>query len=110
MKPTDFKKIFSNLKLPKRREYRTISSKARHDWKLIIVLFIFASLFAISWDVYLFWKINDGSIFENNQEAPPRTKIVSKRNLEDTVKYFNESKVRLDDLLNNKPNAIDPSL
>ncbi len=103
----DFKKTISNIRLPKRTEFRTISAKAHHDWKLMVLAFIFLSCLAIAGNFYLFWQIDNETYEDTSGNAP--SGVVSQKNLEDTVAFFKNRQARLEDLQNHKPQVPDPS-
>ena len=110
MKTPNFKNILSHIHLPKRTEFRTISAKARHDWKLIVVFFITLSLCVMGGNFYLFKQIDSGKIFDTSNASTTSASVVSKKNLEDTVQFFRERQARFEDLKTIKPSVPDPSL
>jgi hypothetical protein len=110
LKSFNAKKFFSKFRIPERKEFRTISAKSQHDWKLIVISFFILSFVAIAGNVYLFLEINSGGLFVSSTITATSSEVVSKKNLEDTVSFFNNRQARLDDLKKNKPNFPDPSL
>lgn len=112
MKIPDIKKILSRIRFPRLADYRTISDKAHHDWKIIIVLFIIFSLATIAGNFLFFQQVDRGALFiQPSGEVPAaNADVVSKKNLEDTVQFFRERQARLEDLKTIKPSVPDPSL
>ena len=110
MKSFDIKKIVSRIHLPQRHEYRTISSKAHHDWMLMVILCFLLSLVSIGWNLYLFQELSTGSMHTEASVSDQVTGVVSKKNLEDTVAFFAKKQARLEDLKTQKPNTVDPSM
>lgn len=110
MKLSHIKTSFTHIRIPKRGEYRTISSKAHHDWKMMVVGFILLSAVAIAGNFYLFWQISNSSFSADSSTVAPSQDTVSKKNLEDTVTFFKNRQARLLDLQTNKPSAPDPAL
>jgi hypothetical protein len=112
MKIPDIKKILSRIRIPRLADYRTISDKAHHDWKIIIVLFMLFSLGAIAGNYIFFEQVDNGALFVETAagESAESIDVVSKKNLEDTVQFFKEKQARLEDLKTMKPSVADPSL
>ncbi len=110
MKSIDFKKIFLKIKAPKRKEFRTISSKAHHDWKFILISFFILSTLVVSLNTYIFFEISKGEIFVKEIESGLGSEVISEKNLENAVRFFEERQIRFDRLQIEKPVIPDPSL
>ncbi len=112
MKLSDFsiKHIWSNLREPRKSEFRTISTKAHHDWKVILFGFLLVSIAVMVINMLLFFRINSGELFSPASPVSVRSGVVSKKNLEDTVKFFAERQTHLQELKTTKPTVADPSL
>ncbi len=110
MKSFDIKKILNSIHLPQRHEYKTISSKAHHDWKMMVLSCFVLSAFSIAGNIYFFAKINNGSLFSAEAAAEPVSDVVSKKNLEDTVVFFKNKQARFEDLKTLKPSVVEPSM
>jgi len=108
MKSINLKKYLGRLTF--RREFRTISSKAHHDWRIMLVFFFLLWIATVLGSLYIFVQIDRGDIFvaENKQEENPVT--ISKKLLEDTVEVFEGRKIKLEQLETKRSSLSDPSL
>lgn len=110
MKNIDIKNLFSLLRAFKRREFRTISSKARHDWKIMVVSFLFLAFVVIVGHFLFFRQIESGKIYTQMIVEDKSPVTVSKDTLEETVIFFGERKTHLDELQMGREVVTDPSL
>jgi hypothetical protein len=110
MKSFDFKKLTASLKLPKRGEYKSISAKAQHDWKIMLVSFFVLWIIIISLSMFLFFQIEGGKIFQTNAQQVENKPVINKAVLEDVVNSFEAKKARGEGLKTQKLNIPDPSL
>lgn len=110
MKSFDFKKITASLKFLKRGEYKSISAKAEHDWKIMLVSFFVLWIIIISLSMFLFFQIEGGQIFKTDVPQVENKPAINKVVLEDVVNSFEAKKVRGEGLKNQKLNIPDPSL
>lgn len=106
----NFDTIKIKLKSLRKGEYRTISAKAHHDWKIMVIVCICGIFVAIAWNVYLFFQIDGGIELSSGETENTSSEVVSKKNLEDTVQFFKERQARLEDLKTIKPDVTDPSM
>lgn len=79
-------------------------------WRKILLIFIVANAIIIGFNVYLFLQINSGEIFivENNETISVKT--IDRALLRNTIDLFEIKEIEFDNLKNNKPKIIDPSL
>jgi hypothetical protein len=110
MKSFNIKKIFAKLRSHKRTEYKTISSKAHHDWKTMVIMFFFLWIVVIFGSGYIFIKINKGEIFLIESKIESKQSSVDKKLLETTVASFEGRKIEFEKLKTEKPKTVDPSL
>jgi len=110
MESINIKKILSKIRIPKRKEFRTISAKSHHDWKMILILFFVLSLLFVVGNTYFFFKINKGEIFINPTEEAGEEGVISEKKLEGAVDFFEDRQIRLERLQSEIPTIIDPSL
>ena len=102
--------IIEKFQAMRHGEYRTISAKAHHDWKIMVMSFTVLVGITITINIYLFLQINSGTSLGGGQTVATSTGVVSKKNLEETVQFFQERKARLEDLKTIKPDVVDPSM
>lgn len=106
----NFESIKAKLISIRRGEYRTISAKAHHDWKIMVVVGMCGIFVAIAGNVYLFFQVDNGTALNDGGVQNQSSDVVSKKNLEDTVLFFKERQARLEDLKTIKPDVVDPSM
>jgi hypothetical protein len=110
MKKINFKKLLSQMHLPKKKEYRTISGKGQHDWKILSISFLIVALLVIAGNTLLFLKVNNPETASDLSGTNVTSNTISQKNLENTVQFFQARATRLTELKLNKPNVTDPSL
>ena len=72
--------------------------------------FIVLALLVIAGNTLLFFEVNNSESAPSPTGADVTGGIISKKNLEDTVQFFQARAVRFAELKLNKPNVPDPSL
>ncbi len=109
MKKTfNLKKYFGKLKF--HHDYKTISSKAHHDWRIMLVTFFFLWIAIVLGSLYMFVQIDRGEIFTSQTTQEENQATVSKKLLEETVEFFEGRKIKLEQLQTQKSIPADPSL
>jgi hypothetical protein len=110
MKNFDIKKILASLKPTPQKQYRSISAKAHHDWKVVILLFslVWVAVFLAS--LYIFFVINNGDFFQNDTVVTPPQTTINKKALSDTVDFYSTKAQKLNQLETNPPKVVDPSI
>lgn len=91
-------------------EYRTISAKAHHDWRIIIMLFAVLGVCIVAGNVMLFRKIASGEHFSTPIPIPSSRTQVSEKALQTTIDYYEAKAQKLGEIKTNPPNSSDPSL
>lgn len=110
MKSFDIKKITAHLTLPKRREYRSVSAKAHHDWKMMLVSFFFLWVIIFSLSLFLFFQIEGGKIFQTSVPVVEAKPVINKKILDDVVNSYEARRIHSEELKTQKTNIQDPSL
>jgi hypothetical protein len=110
MKLPNFKNIFSRFSFHKRGQYKTISEKSNHDWKIIIVSFIILAIIILAGSLYMFIGVSRGDIFLVEQKTEGVVQTINKDELANTVKFFESRKAHFEELKANRPTVGDPSL
>lgn len=110
MKKFDIKKILGSLKPAPKKQYRSVSAKAHHDWKMVIFFFslVWVAVFLAS--LYIFFVINNGDLFQKDTETPSAQTTINKKALSDTVNFYSTKASKLQQLESNPPKAVDPSI
>jgi hypothetical protein len=109
MKDIRIKEIFSKLKRGP-TEYRTVSSKAHHDWKFMIIFFFLAWILIMAGSMYIFIEISRGEIFTVSALSNDKKNTLDKKVLESTVDYYESKKVKLNELKTVRSTTPDPSI
>jgi len=106
----NLKGILKKISFKKRGEFRAIGEKADHDWRYILIIFFCITFGAIGAGLYVFILISKGEIF--TVEAPVMTdqKTINQKELDSTIRFFDERSKRFTELQNNPPTVGDPSL
>lgn len=106
----DLKTILQKLHIPKRAEYRTISAKAHHDWKLITILSALLIIIVVLYNVSLFSKVTHDETTTPTSARTLSREAVSQKTLQDTIDYYKAKSEKLSELKTSRPNTYDPSL
>ncbi len=108
----NIKKYISSISLkPKKSsEYKTISDKANHDWRLMLLLFIFFVIGVVFLDAFIFVKASKGEIFLAVEKSEEARAPLSEKRLGDAVEQFESRRKNLEGLKLNPPTTTDPSL
>jgi hypothetical protein len=110
MKIPNLKNIFSKFTFHKKTEYKTISEKSNHDWKMILLGFIFLAIIMLSGSLYMFIGVSKGDIFLVEQKPENTVLSINKSDLASTIKFFETRKAHLEALKATRPTVGDPSL
>lgn len=87
-----------------------IVGNAKRDWVIVLILFfLWAVLFSIV-GIYLFFQINKGEIFIVVPDDTQLETTISRENLENVLKTYEDKETLLRNYRDNTPNIIDPSL
>lgn len=107
----NIKEIIGKIKnLFLKKEYRTISDKARHDWKSMMIGFFVAGIILVVVSTMLFFRVSSGEQFIPDAYIATETKPFDEKALLESVEEFRNKKVHLEDLKQNPPQVSDPSL
>ncbi|HEY4490263.1 MAG TPA: hypothetical protein VJC12_03360 [Candidatus Paceibacterota bacterium] len=105
----DFKKFKLPKKFFKKRDYKTLSDKARHDWRGLLIIFLIIYILVILANIYIFWQVN-GSTYEASYAETQNYISVDEKQLKETVDKFESRKIKLDQIKKTGVNIPDPSL
>lgn len=106
-----FKLNLKKIKIPKnlfKREYKAISDKARHDWKIMIIFFLLVYVAITIVNFFIFFEIDKGEIFSVSPQSETRENSVNKKLLEETVNIFESKRIKFENL--RSVSIPDPSL
>lgn len=109
MKSIDIKKIFSRITNIKRLEFKSVSSKARFDWKVMIIIFFFIWIGVIVYSTTIFFDIDKGTFFTSEVVQNQQTSIINKKTLDTVITMFEEKSKKLEELKTNTVSIPDPS-
>lgn len=104
------KTYFSTLSLKPRREFKTISDKADHDWHIILVICILLSVAAISLGLFLFIKVSKGEIFAVIEKKEDAKSVINEKGLKNMIDFFESRRKHVEELKAEPKTAEDPSL
>jgi len=104
------KKYFSSFSFKPRREFKTISDKAHHDWHIILITFIFFFLCAVSFGLYVFVKASKGEIFTVEGKKEDAKNVISEKNLTAVIEFFESRRKQVTQLRAAPQTAQDPSI
>lgn len=102
--------LFQKLKSRSRGEFRTISDKAGHDWKSMVLIFAILSLITIGGGLYVFVQIAKGRLFQGNGAKVTEIKKINQKDLDRVIQLFDTKKQILDGLSDRVGVMEDPSL
>lgn len=103
-----FSKFLRNKKTDEKTFY--IFTKAHHDWKIMLIVFVFISAIVIFADGYILYKVQNGTLFDAPSVSSDQKIILQKRSVERVIEKFDEKKAELEKFQNISPAEIDPSL
>jgi hypothetical protein len=110
MRDINIKKILQKLSFIKKGEYRSISSKVHHDWKIMLITFFVLWVFIIILSTFFFSEISKGEIFTNQSNPTDAKLILDTKSLNDTVTLFESRIQNINDVKTQKMSIPDPSL
>ena len=102
--------ILQKLKPGSHEEFRTISEKASHDWKRMVLAFSFLSLLTIGGGLYMFLLIVQGKLFQGYETQPSVIKNINQKDLDTVIEFFGNRKQIFDGLGDRGNDVSDPSL
>ncbi len=105
----NFKSILQKLR-PDGSEFRTISEKASHDWKQMVLVFALFCLLAIGGGLYTFVLIAKGKLFQGDGPQVTEIKKINQKDLDAVIKFFDTKKQILDGVPDRGAGVGDPSL
>lgn len=106
----NFQTLFQKLRPGNRGEFRTISEKASHDWKQMVLVFALFSLIAIGGGLYTFVLIARGELFQGDGVQVAEIKKINQKELDSVIKFFDTKKQVLEGLSDRTSQVGDPSL
>ncbi len=80
------------------------------DWKVLFVFFFIILTIVLSLGIFLFVKINNGSLFVVKTETSAVAPKINVDQLSRTIEYYDERAKNLEDIRKNKVSIPDPSL
>lgn len=102
--------LLQKLRSSGRAEFRSISDKASHDWKAIVIIFAVLSLITIGGGLYMFVQIAKGKLFQGNSVKATEIKKINQKDLDRVIEFFNTKKQVFDGLSDRVGVVEDPSL
>jgi hypothetical protein len=84
--------------------------RARHDWMMMVAVFVVLILIVISFDFYLFTKINRGDFFATDGEIQDNETVATKKVLLDAQNFFETRQKEYEAFKSTPPVEIDPSI
>ena len=103
---------FSLRRLFKRSESEQNFSFVRHDadrdWKLLCCVFFLLNLFSVGVSVFVYKKVDDGEIFLVDKKPPTSLQTLDRFELEKTVIFFENRRVRFEALRGQSLRTNDP--
>jgi hypothetical protein len=102
--------LLQKLKPSNRAEFRTISEKASHDWKVMVLVFALLSLITIGGGLYMFVQIAKGKLFQGNNVQVAEIKKINQKDLDRVIEFFDTKKQVFDGLSDRVGVVEDPSL
>ncbi len=108
------------MKIPLSKLFKKVTAKKHrvahglynpvHDWKIVLIFFVFIAIILAGLSGYLFLKINRGEIFITQKHDTQTVSVLNVKLLEKTVGEFEEKKAHLLELETEKVIASDPSI
>ena len=106
----NFKSLLQKLRPQNGGEFRTISEKASHDWKVMVLVFALLSLIAIGGGLYMFVLIAKGELFQDVGTKASEIKMINQKDLDKVIKFFDTKKQVFDGVAGSASEVGDPSL
>ena len=85
-------------------------TNVKRDWGIMMSVFLLFVVASLIFSVYLFSQISRGEIFVvqfNNTEG---VETIDKNLLQETISFFDNKEERFNELRDNTPSFVDPSL
>lgn len=106
--------LFSSLFKKITKKSTTKGLKAAYnplrDWEILLAVFTVITLVLAGLSGYLFWKINQGDIFQSDTQVTIAETTLNEALITETVTHFEAKKARLIELDGTPIVAPDPSL
>lgn len=80
------------------------------DWAVLLLGSVALLLVAVLWSLYLFSSILSGAAFQDVSIMPSKADTINNEKLDEALLYFEEKRLRTEDLSTRVPNIPDPSL
>lgn len=82
----------------------------KRDWSVILLVFSLLVIISLVFSIYLFSQISKGEIFIVHLEKTDGIEAIDKELLQKTLSFFEDKENRFNELRENKPIFVDPSL
>lgn len=110
MKIYNLKEIIGKLFGYNREPSKIKEINPERDWGIVLVLFIFTSLFIIIFGFYVYGKVNSGSFFESSTVEDSFIETLDRDELKNTIKRYETKSNLFQEIKGQKPELIDPAI
>ena len=103
------KSYFKNLS-KKDISYKQVGIRPSHDWNIMIISACVALILSVTFALYFYIQINNGSLFTIQEEVPSTSIIINQSLLKKTTENIDSKQKVLNGIQTNKVSVSDPSI